>query len=47
METFGQNHGIQLMLSSDSGARITTGEAGEDIDKIPTKLYLNKFLNIL
>ncbi|KAI8118326.1 hypothetical protein CVS40_9897 [Lucilia cuprina] len=25
-ETFGQNHGIQLMLTSDSGARISAGE---------------------
>ena len=28
-ETFGQNHGIQLTLTSDSGARITTGEMGK------------------
>ncbi|KAM7359468.1 osiris 1 [Cochliomyia hominivorax] len=25
-ETFGRNHGIQLMVTSDSGARITSGE---------------------
>lgn len=39
-ETFGQNHGIQLTITSDSGARISTGEMGKCLQLITQHPYV-------